>query len=435
MLEAKLKTLEEIDQQVLSLCILEEITQEIEESEKYVEKAINCQKKISDVSRKTTGEPQESNPLAELIQALPGTAQPALPTNQVKAKLPKLILPKFRGDVTTWTGFWDSYKSAVHDNESLSKIDKFNYLKSLLEGAASRAIQGLTLSSSNYDSAVEILEQRFGRPQQIISAHMNEILKIQPCASDRPSSLRFLYDKLSVHVRGLSSLGVSSEQYGSLLIPIIMSKLPNEIRLEIARKSTTEVWKIEQLLETIKGEIEAREASEVVKTQEVHVRKQNPGSNSSRTIPTANTLISTEGKEFRIRCVYCNGEHYSASCTKIRQSKDRRDILQRDGRCFICLKTGHNARNCFHTKKCRHCDGKHHQSICAMSTPAEDQRNPNRNDAARETQTESATVTTTTTANSVTKGTVLLQTASCMAVNGSNSIPVRVLFGNRNAML
>ena len=164
-----------------------------------------------------------SNPLTELIQALPGTVQPALPTNQVKAKLPKLILPKFRGGVTTWTGFWDSYKSAVHDNEILSKINKFNYLKSLLEGAASRAIQGLTLSSSNYDSVVEILEQRFGRPQQITSAHMDEILKIQPCASDRPSSLRFLYNKLSVHVRGLSSLGVSSEQYGSLLIPIIMS--------------------------------------------------------------------------------------------------------------------------------------------------------------------------------------------------------------------
>ena len=161
-----------------------------------MEKAINCQKKISDVSRKTTGEPQESNPLAELIQVLPGTAQPALPTNQVKAKLPKLILPKSRGDVTTWTGFWDSYKSAVHDNASLSKIDKFNYLKLLLEGAASRAIQGLTLSSSNFDSAVEILKQRFGRPQQIISAHMDEILKIQPCPSDRPSSLRFLYDKL-----------------------------------------------------------------------------------------------------------------------------------------------------------------------------------------------------------------------------------------------
>ena len=98
LLEAKLKTLEGIDQEVLSLCDVEEITQEIEESERYVEKTIECQKKITDVSQKTVGESQETNPLAELIQALPGPVPPTIPTNQVKAKLPKLILvPKFCG--------------------------------------------------------------------------------------------------------------------------------------------------------------------------------------------------------------------------------------------------------------------------------------------------------------------------------------------------
>ena len=51
MLEAKLKTLEDIDQEVLSLCNVDEIPQEIEESERYVEKVITCQKKISDVSQ------------------------------------------------------------------------------------------------------------------------------------------------------------------------------------------------------------------------------------------------------------------------------------------------------------------------------------------------------------------------------------------------
>ena len=130
---------------------------------------------------------------------------------------------------------WDfgtQKKSAVHDNVNLSKIDKFNYLRSLLEGAASQAIQGLALSSDNYDSAVELLEQRFGKTQKIISAHMEEILKLQLCLTDCPSSLQFLYDKLSVHVQGLSSLGVSSQERGSLLIPIKMSKLSNEIRLK-----------------------------------------------------------------------------------------------------------------------------------------------------------------------------------------------------------
>ena len=84
---------------------------------------------------------------------------------------------------------------------------------------------------------------------------MEEILKLQPCLTDRSSSLRFLYNKLSVHVQGLSSLGALSQEYGSLLILIIMSKLPNEIRLEIAGKSTDVVWKINELLDTIKGEV------------------------------------------------------------------------------------------------------------------------------------------------------------------------------------
>ena len=50
-LEAKLKTPGEINQEVLSLCNVDEIPQEIEESEKYVEKGIRCQKRISDFSQ------------------------------------------------------------------------------------------------------------------------------------------------------------------------------------------------------------------------------------------------------------------------------------------------------------------------------------------------------------------------------------------------
>ena len=94
----------------------------------------------------------------------PFSASPASAT-QVKAKLPKLILPKFWGDLTNWMSFWDSFESAVQKNLSILKVDKFNYLNSLLEGAARHAVQGLTLTETNYDSAVEILRERYGRPQ------------------------------------------------------------------------------------------------------------------------------------------------------------------------------------------------------------------------------------------------------------------------------
>ena len=57
------------------------------------------------------------------------------------------------------------------------------------------------------------------------------------------------------------------------------------------------MWKIEELLETIKGKIEAREANEEVMAHRVHRRKQNPVANDSKPIhPIANTLLSMEVK-------------------------------------------------------------------------------------------------------------------------------------------
>ena len=53
-------------------------------------------------------------------------------TTNVKPKLPKLNLPKFEGDVTKWNTFWDSYESTIHKNDGITKVDKFNYLSSLL---------------------------------------------------------------------------------------------------------------------------------------------------------------------------------------------------------------------------------------------------------------------------------------------------------------
>ena len=143
----------------------------------------------------------------------------------------------------------------MHERTEISKVDKFNYLTSLLEGSAANAIQGLTLSEANYDSAVKLLKERYERPQQIITAHMDELMKIPTCASDRPSSLRQVYDKINVHIRGLAVMDVCSEQYGSLLISVIMTKLPSEIRLHIACESTDVIWKLDELMGVVEAVI------------------------------------------------------------------------------------------------------------------------------------------------------------------------------------
>ena len=74
-----------------------------------------------------------------------------------------------------------------------------------------------------------------------------------PAAPSRVACLPeyFMYYNYLKRLGTRQALGVSSDQYGSLLTPIIMAKLPNDIRLGIARKSASGVWKIDELLNTI----------------------------------------------------------------------------------------------------------------------------------------------------------------------------------------
>ena len=62
-------------------------------------------------------------------------------------------------EVTQFRSFWDSFESTVHTNTDLTKIDKFNYLVSLLKGTASRAIAGLPITEENYNAAVDIINK------------------------------------------------------------------------------------------------------------------------------------------------------------------------------------------------------------------------------------------------------------------------------------
>ena len=139
------------------------------------------------------------------------------------------------------------FKTAVHKNASISKIDKFNYLNSLLEGAAARTLLGMQLTECNYDDAIEILQARFGDPQQIIAGHVDELYKLPDCTTDKSSSLRNVYDKLNTHIRGLNSLGMDLKEFGGLLIPVVMSKIPEDVHLRITRENHGQVWKMDIL--------------------------------------------------------------------------------------------------------------------------------------------------------------------------------------------
>ena len=297
----------------------------------------------------------------------------------------------------------------MDNNPGLSVIDKFNYLNSLLERPAARSIQGLPLSEKSYVAAKEILNERFGKTQTIISAHMEKLLQVQKCSGEKASQLRLVYDKIHANIRGLEALGVKVEEYGSFLIPVIMAKLPSEVRLQIARATTRDVWKVDELLQVIKCEVEARELSDTVRVSESRTELP-PGTGRPYRGTTSSFLVREQGSGER-SCLFCKGEHFSASCEVVKDVPARREVLKKDGCCFVCLAVGHRASQCHSAKRCRKCGRRHHQAICETRETRLPEASPG---AVRDT-----TETTTTQTAAYNQGTVLLQTASGFAVSSS----------------
>ena len=76
---------------------------------------------------------------------------------------------KFTENPLEWPAFWDSFESLVHKQKALANVEKFCYLRNMLEGVPYSMI-----AESNYEEAVKLLRERFGRRDLIVNSHMDK---------------------------------------------------------------------------------------------------------------------------------------------------------------------------------------------------------------------------------------------------------------------
>ena len=120
-------------------------------------------------------------------------------------------------------------------NTTLTPINKFSYLKTLLIGKAKYALNSLELTSGNHDEAVLILKSRFGDPQVVIQSNIDVLLALHPVSSSSNiTDLRKIYDKVETVSRNLR-FEVHAEQFGPILIAVLLKKLSNDLRLQVSR--------------------------------------------------------------------------------------------------------------------------------------------------------------------------------------------------------
>ena len=258
-LKEKLEVLKQLDKEIVELLESEEdIVTEIDSSDQFNQCVYEALVSIDhwEVANKS----KASSPSRGGLEGGTGTTESTTPSRS-NTRLPKLVLKSFDGDITKWTSFWDSYKLAIHSDPDLSNVDKFTYLQGLLEKSTRDLISELALTADNYDQVVSILEKRFGNKQMIIHQQMDILLGIEGVSSaNNFVALRKLYDKVESNVRSLEALGVGSDSYGSLLSPVLVKKLPNELRLMVSREISGH-WELKSIMKILSEELKARESS------------------------------------------------------------------------------------------------------------------------------------------------------------------------------
>lgn len=214
----KVDTLKELDHQIIELIGgLEEegvealIEKEIEDSDEVLKELNQIVLRMEEVLSKTDS-PPSLNKVS--VQETPPSTAPTPQQHTVKTRLPKLEVTKFKGRIQEWQEFWDAFESSIDKNDGLSPVDKFSYLRSLVQEPARSTIAGFTLTGANYEEAVGVLKKRYGKGTAIQQAHVNDLLSLPPVYSDRDTPrLRRLWDRYETHYRGLIALGVNENTY------------------------------------------------------------------------------------------------------------------------------------------------------------------------------------------------------------------------------
>ena len=122
----------------------------------------------------------------------------------LNTKLVKLEFPVFKGNPLEWQSFYEQFNISIHQNKTFNDIDRLNYLRRYLAGQALTTISGLTLNSQNYKEALDIVIERYGNPQVLISAHMETLFKIKKLKNmENLEALSKLYNYLENCIQNL----------------------------------------------------------------------------------------------------------------------------------------------------------------------------------------------------------------------------------------
>ncbi|KAJ0169625.1 hypothetical protein K1T71_014810 [Dendrolimus kikuchii] len=142
-----------------------------------------------------------------------------------QVKLPRIQLPTFSGNYEEWPAFNDLYVSLIHDNPSLTNVQKLYYLKSSIVGEAAALLKHIQITDPSYQQAWDTLKQRYGNKRLIVNSLLKRFFSQKKCSAQTATQLKGLFDTTNEVMNSLQNLKVPTDFWDPIIIFVVVQKL------------------------------------------------------------------------------------------------------------------------------------------------------------------------------------------------------------------
>ena len=327
----------------------------------------------------------EDNPSSVHVKPVTSTQTDSQAVSFVK--LPPAPHPDvFSGKSESYPMWMASFKSLV-GKHNIGYDGKMYYLKQYTSGEAQGAIEALFLcpNKESYESALEILEDRFGQPSLVASAFRKKLESWSKVGDRDGKALQKFADYLNqicIAKRSYKCLDILSDEFENKKI---LRKLPAWLVkkwIEVVVKAD-DFPNFDEFSKFISANAKiANHAlwdghtsthSSSVKSQSVLTSQSGVVPHRSHALQTgaagvqkeAVNSLNTNGNQAtnaRVKsCPVCEGDHTTVKCPVFANMSltDRKATIRNKGMCFGCLFPGHHSKDCRTRHTCAVCSKKH----------------------------------------------------------------------------
>ncbi|XP_055523061.1 uncharacterized protein LOC129717231 [Wyeomyia smithii] len=301
-------------------------------------------------------------PIEQPVSCPTPTIVQAAPETMSRVKLPEIRLPSFSGRTSDWVTFRDMFQSLIHNNNQLSAMDKFSYLRSSLVGESLQEIESIEMTVANYEIAWDLLKKRYENRKLIVKAHLDALFAVEPMKRESYDGLNQVISEFDKNLQMLEKVGENSSQWSTVLAHMMCSRLDQiTLRHWESHHSSKEVPKYDELVSFLRNHCSVLQSIAPLRPAHAEVKK------------SKFSVVHASTQSFK-RCPFCGESPHSAfKCQKFLKLRvsERYEKVKRSGLCLNCFSPTHLVRVCTRGV-CQHCQTKHHTLL--HNAPSSGQR-------------------------------------------------------------